>query len=304
MAPKQNFKRLHGVIPPLATPFDRDGEIDEGAFRANLERYVGIGFAGVMVAGTTGEAPLLTGPERLRLTELARSIVGPGELVVTGTGLESTRETIRLSLEAIEHGADMVLVVTPWYYKAKMDEPALVTHYRRVADALPRPLLIYSIPQCTGVRVPVEAIVALARHPNIVGLKESSGDLGYVRSILRRVPRKFRVFSGSLKILPEALRAGAAGAILSQANFAPDLCLAFYEAYRSGRRKVARDLFARLLPLADEISVKYGAPAIKAAMDLAGLRGGDPRGPLLPVDAAARRAIARTLKASQAGLAF
>jgi len=304
MAPKHNREQLHGVIPPLVTPFDRAGEIDEGAFRANLERYVGIGFAAVMVAGTTGEAPLLTGPERLRLTELARSIVGPEELVITGTGLESTRETIRLSLEAIEHGTDLVLVVTPWYYKSKMDGPALIAHYRRVAEALPRPLLIYSIPQCTGVRIPVEAVAALARHPNIAGLKESSGDLPYLRSILRRVPKKFRVFSGSLTILPDALRAGAAGAVLSQANFAPDLCVAYYQAYRAGRHKLARELFARLLPLAGEISLKYGTPAVKAAMEAAGFHGGDPRGPLLPLDAAARRAIARTLKASQAGLAL
>ncbi|HEY6291319.1 MAG TPA: dihydrodipicolinate synthase family protein [Terriglobia bacterium] len=296
--------RLKGMVPPLVTPFDRSGNVDEGAFRANLERYTGIGFAGVMVAGTTGEAPLLTDRERLRLTELARSLVSPKELVVTGTGLESTRETIRLSREAIDHGADLVLVVTPWYYKAKMDGAALVAHYRSVADALTRPLLIYSIPQCTGVRIPVEAIVTLARHPNIVGLKESSGDLAYLRRVLRRVPPGFRVFSGSLMILLDVLRAGGAGGIVGQANFAPDLCVAFYEAYRTGRLSLARELFAKLVPLAVEISVKYGTPAVKAAMDLVGFRGGDPRSPLLPLDARARRAIARTLQAARASLAF
>ena len=304
MTSKTIINRLHGIIPPLVTPFNRRGDIDEGAFRANIERYTGIGFAGVMVAGTTGEAPLLTVPERLRLTEIARSMVGPAELVLTGTGLESTRQTIDLSREALARGADVALVVTPWYYKALMDGSALLVHYRAVADALRRPILVYSIPQCTGVRIPVQTVAALARHPNIAGIKESSGDLAYVRSVLRRVPAGFRVFSGSLKILFDVLRAGGAGGIVGQANFAPDLCVAFYEAYRARRRKVARELFAQLVPLAVEINVKYGTPAVKAAMDLMGYRGGEPRGPLLPVSAAARRAIAQALKAARSSLAL
>jgi 4-hydroxy-2-oxoglutarate aldolase len=288
----------------MATPFNQNGDVDEGAFRANLERYTGIGLAAVMVAGTTGEAPLLTARERLRLTAFARKAVRPTELVVTGTGLESTRETIFLSREAIKCGADAVLVVTPWYYKAKMDGPALLAHYRAVADAVPRPLLIYSIPQCTGVRIPVETVAALARHPNIAGIKESSGDLAYVRSILRRVPSRFRVFSGSLQILPDVLRAGGAGGILSQADFAAELCVAFYEAFRQGRRKLARELLGRLLPLATGITLKYGPSGVKAAMEVAGYHGGSPRGPLLPVSDSARRAIARTLEMSRAGLAY
>src|SRR5215469_7541602 len=169
MTSKEIVERLHGIIPPMATPFNRRGDIDKGAFRANLERYVGIGLAGVMVAGTTGEGPLLDAGERLLLTALARTAVRPTELVITGTGLESTRETIHLSQEAIKGGADAVLVLSPWYYKAKMDGPALLAHFRAVADALPRPLLIYSIPQCTGVRIPADTVVALAQHPNIAG---------------------------------------------------------------------------------------------------------------------------------------
>jgi 4-hydroxy-2-oxoglutarate aldolase len=304
MTSKEIRNRLHGIIPPMATPFNGSGDVDEGAFSANLERYIGIGLAGVMVGGTTGEAPLLTAEERLRLTALSRKAVRPTELVVTGTGLESTRETIELSREAVAHGADVVLVVSPWYYKAKMDGPALLAHYRAIADAVPAPLLIYSIPQCTGVRIPAETVAALARHPKIVGIKESSGDLAYVRSILRRVPARFRVFSGSLKILMEVLRAGGAGGILSQADFVPELCVAFYEAFRQGRRKQARELLGRLLPLVTEITMKYGPPGVKAAMEVAGYHGGSPRGPLLPVSASARRAIARILEASRAGLAY
>jgi 4-hydroxy-2-oxoglutarate aldolase len=304
MTSKQIMDRLHGIIPPMATPFNRKGDVDEGAFRANLERYVGTGLAGVMVAGTTGEGPLLKSEERLRLTALTRKAVRPTELVITGTGLESTRETIHLSQEAIKRGADAVLVLSPWYYKGKMDGLALLAHYRAVADALPRPLLIYSIPQCTGVRIPPETVAALARHPNIAGIKESSGDLAYVRSFARRVPARFRVFCGSLQILPDVLRAGGAGGILSQADFVPELCVAFYEAFRQGRRKVARELYGRLLPLATEITLKHGVAGVKAAMDVMGYHGGSPRGPLLPVSEAARRAIARTLELSRSSLAY
>jgi 4-hydroxy-2-oxoglutarate aldolase len=298
------ISRLRGIIPPMVTPFNRRGDMDEGAFRANLERYTGIGLAGVMVGGTTGEAPLLTPAERLRLTEIARSMVKPGELVVTGTGLESTRETILLSREATKRGADVLLVVTPGYYKAQMGAPQLLAHYRAVADAVSCPVLVYSIPQCTGVRIPVGTLASLAKHSNIAGLKESSGDLEYVQGVLQAVSKRFRVFSGSLKILPDVLRAGGAGGIMGQADFAPELCVGFYEAYRRGDQQRADELFARLLPLAAEVNLKFGTPAVKAAMDLSGLRGGQPRLPLLPVSAAARRSIARTLKIAHSGLAL
>ncbi len=304
MSPKQIIDRLRGIMPPLVTPFNKRGEVDEGAYRANLERYTGSGLAGVVVAGTTGEAPFLTPEERLRLTEIAREVMKPDELVVAGTGLESTRGTIELSREAVKRGADVVLVLTPGYYRAKMDAPALLAHFFAVADALRRPVLLYSIPQCAGTKMPVEVIAVLARHKNIAGLKESSGDLEYVRAILSRVPRDFRVFSGNVPILLDVLRAGGAGGIMGQACFAPELCVAFYDAWRQGQQERAEELFVHLVPLAAEVNVRYGAPAVKAAMDLAGYRGGDPRSPLLPVPAAARRSIARTLKTSLGGLSL
>ena len=304
MTSKNTRACLHGIMPPLVTPFNKRGDIDEGAYRANLKRYTGIGLAGVVAAGTTGEAPFLTGEERLRLVEIARSVMSPEELVVAGTGLESTRATINLSREAIARGADVVLLLTPGYYRNKMDAPALLGHFRAIADAVRKPVLLYSIPQCAATKMPVEVISALARHRNIAGLKESSGDLEYVRAILGKVPRDFRVFCGNVPILLEALRAGGAGGIMGQACFAPGLCVAFYKAWRQGQEARAEELFARLVPLATEVNVRYGAPAVKAAMDLAGFRGGNPRSPLLPVAATARRSIARTLKVSLGGLSL
>lgn len=304
MTSKHIRDRLHGIMPPVVTPFNRRGDIDEGAFRSNLRRYTGSGLAGVVVAGTTGEAPFLTADERLRLIEIARKVMRPDELVVAGTGLEGTRATIDLSREAIARGADVVLVLTPGYYRAKLDPSALLGHFRAVADAVRRPVLVYSIPQCTGMKLPVEVIASLARHQNIEGLKESSGDLEYVHAILARVPRGFRVFSGNVPILLEVLRAGGAGGIMGQACFAPKLCVAFYEAWRQGNHERAEDLFAHLAPLATDVNVRYGTPAVKAAMDVVGFRGGNPRIPLLPVPASARRSIARTIKASLAGLSL
>lgn len=303
MTTKQILARLHGILPPVVTPFNRGGDIDEGAFRANLERYTGIGLAGVVVAGTTGEAPYLTGEERLRLTEIARSMLRPDELVITGTGLESTRETIRLSREAVARGADVLLVLTPAYFRSKMDKAALAAHYRALGEGLPRPVLIYSIPQCTGLRAPAESISALSRLPNIVGLKESSGDLAYMRSILRRVRPGFHVFSGSAKILLDALRSGAAGGILAQADFAPELCISVYQAFKDKRLRLARELHAQLVPLVDHVNVPHGVAGVKVAMDLAGYRGGELRSPLQTASAAARREIARVLEETRSRLA-
>jgi 4-hydroxy-2-oxoglutarate aldolase len=304
MTPKQVVANLQGIFPPVVTPFNRRGDIDEGFFRENISRYVGIGLAGVLVSGSTGEMPYLTPSERLRLTEIARDIVKPPEIVVVGTGLESTRETIGLSREAIARGADALLVLPPNYYKSRMDGVTLETHYRALGDAVRRPIVIYSIPQFSGINIPVETVARLSHHPHIVGLKESSGKLAFVRQLLRGTKPGFRVLVGAVSILLDALRSGAAGAVLGQADFAPDLCVAVYEAFRRRRWKAARDYQQRLLPLASQISLPYGVPGIKAAMDLAGYAGGPPRPPLLPVDSVVRQQISAALQEARAGLEF
>jgi 4-hydroxy-2-oxoglutarate aldolase len=300
----QIIANLKGVFPPVVTPFDRRGEIDEKRFEENLRRYSGIGLGGVVVSGSTGEMPFLSGPERLRLVELARRIVRPPELLIVGAGFETTRETVQLGREAVARGADVLLIVTPNYYRPRMDSPTLIAHYRALADQLPRPIIIYNIPQFTGVRMEPGAIAALARHPNIIGLKESSGDIKYLRSILSLVPHNFRVLTGSALIFLAALGAGCAGGVLGQADFAPDLCIALFEAFCHKRLKTARELQQRLQPLVQKISAIYGVAGIKAALDLCGYAGGNPRLPLLPASAGARRVIQAALRESREGLAF
>ncbi len=302
MMQKQIVSRLKGIFPPLVTTFNRRGDLDEGAYRANLRRYAGLGLAGVLVTGSTGEAPYLSEHERLRLVDLARAAVKPPELLLVGTGLESTRETIRLSREAIARGADAILVVTPNYYKPRMETAALIAHYRAVADAVRKPVLIYSIPQFTGIRMGVDSIGPLTRHPNIVGLKESSGDLGLVKAIVAKRYSSFRVLVGAALILIPAMEAGATGGVLAQACFAPELCVAVYRAFERGDNTKAEKLADRLGLLVRAISGRYGVAGIKAAMEIEGYGGGAPRLPLLPLRPSDRREVAQALAIAREGL--
>jgi len=304
MTRQQIVSNLKGIFTPVVTPFGRRGEVDEAKFCENLRRLAGIGLSGMIVAGSTGEAPYLAERERLRLVEVARRIVRPPELLIAGTGLESTQETIRLSREAIARGADALLVVTPNYYKSRMDERALTTHYHAVADAVRRPVIVYSIPQFTGIRMEASTIGRISRHPNVVALKDSSGDVPSLRKVLGKVRPGFRVLVGAVAIFFDALREGAVGAVLGQSNFVPELCLGLYEAFMHGKFKTAREFQQRLIPLAQKVAVPFGIPGVKAALDLCGFPGGPPRLPLQPLNAAQRRLVAAALHEARQGLDY
>jgi 4-hydroxy-2-oxoglutarate aldolase len=304
MTRKEIIQSLKGIFSPVVTPFNRRGEIEEGLFRENLGKLSGIGLAGVLVAGSTGEAPYLEEHERLRLVELARELVRPPEILIVGVGLESTDATVRLGQEAVARGADAVLVLTPNYYKSKMNADTLAAHYRAVARKVERPVIVYSIRQFTGLHLEPSTIGTLSHIPNVVGLKESSGDIQFVRAVLRRARAGFRVLVGSVVILNQALRAGAVGAVLSQANFAPELCVGLYQAFLQRKRKTALEFQERLLPLARKIALPFGVPGIKAALDLSGYAGGFPRAPLAPLEPAARELVAAALREAMAGLEY
>jgi 4-hydroxy-2-oxoglutarate aldolase len=303
MTRNQIIESLGGVICPVATPFNRRGGVDEGFFRENLSHLSGIGLAGILVAGSTGEAPYLAESERLRLVEVAREMVKAPEILMVGTGLESSNATLKLSREAVARGADVLLVLTPNYYKPKMDCAALVAHYRTVAGGVTRPVMIYSIPQFTGLEVAPATIGALSRLPNVVGLKESSGKLEFVKAVLGKVQRGFRVVVGAPSIFYDALCEGAVGGVLGVANYAPSLCVDLYRAFLHRQAAEARELQQRLAPLGQKINVPYGVAGIKVALDLCGCHGGIPRLPLLPVAAAAKKQIAAALREASAGLA-
>jgi len=298
------LQNLAGVFCPVVTPFNKRGGVDEGFFRENLSRLTGIGLGGMLVAGSTGEAPYLAERERLRLVEVAREIVKAPEILLAGTGLESTQATLDLSREAVARGADALLVLTPNYYKARMDADALVAHYRTVGAGVKRPVLIYSIPQFTGLEVPPATIGRLSRLPNVVGLKESSGKLDFVRAVMKGVRPGFRVLVGAVSIFYESLCEGAVGAVLGLANFAPGLCVGLHQAFLHRQAAEARDLQQRLLPLGQKIGGPHGVAGIKAAVDLCGSHGGATRLPLLPVSAQVKKQIAAALREAHAGLAI
>jgi 4-hydroxy-2-oxoglutarate aldolase len=295
-------KALTGIIGPVVTPFEEpSGNLASGAFRANIKAYFAMGLSGVLVAGSTGEAALLDEDERLRLTELARPLVPDDRWLFAGTGAESTRECLRRTKDAAERGADAVLVVPPHYYGSVMTDDALWAHYSRVADESPVPVMLYNIPKYTHLTLAPKLVHALAEHPNIFGIKDSSGDLTQLRAYLEAQSDSFTVLTGHAGTFLDALGYGARGGVLAVALFAAPLVFDLVAAVSHGDGVTASEMQARVRPLAKEIVAELGPPGIKVAMDLVGLSGGLPRGPLRPLGAAERERVSTLLGA--AGLA-
>lgn len=278
---------LRGVIPPLATPFREDGGLDLPAFEANLESLATFDLAGFLVLGSNGEAGVLDAAEKLELVGAARRRV-PGRFLLAGTGLEGTAATIALTRAVADRGADAVLVLTPCFYKARMSEEALARHFTAVADASPIPVYLYSVPAFTGLAWPPRLAATLAGHPRIAGMKESSGDIGLLGRVVASVPPSFEVACGNAPVYYPALCAGAVGGVLAVANCAPRATLALHRAFTAGDHARARRIQEALTPLATAVTTAHGIAGLKAAMDLAGLRGGAVRAPLLPLAPSAR----------------
>jgi 4-hydroxy-2-oxoglutarate aldolase len=272
---------LRGVIPPLVTPFRADGAVDLDAFEANVESLAVHDLAGFLVLGSNGEAASLDGEEKRELVAAARRRA-PGRFLLVGTGMESTRATIALTREAADLGADAVLVLTPHYYKARMTVEALRLHFEAVADASPVPVYLYSVPAFTGLPWPPVLAEALAAHPRIAGLKESSGDIALMGRLVASVPAPFEVACGNAPVFYPALCVGAAGGVLAVANCAPRPAIALHRAFVAGDHARARRIHEALAPLAAAVTTTHGVAGLKRAMGLAGLRGGEVRAPLLP----------------------
>jgi dihydrodipicolinate synthase/N-acetylneuraminate lyase len=295
-------KELTGIFGPVVTTFDdASGELASGPFRANIKAHIAAGLAGVLVCGSTGEAALLDEDERLRLTELARPLVPDDRWLFTGTGAESTRDCVRRSKDAAERGADAVLVVPPHYYGVAMTEDALWAHYSRVADESPVPVILYNIPKFTHLPLAASLVHALAEHPNIVGIKDSTGDMTQLRAYLEAQSDHFTVLTGHAGTVLDAVGYGARGAILAVALFAAPLVFDLMDAISHGDGVTASEIQARVRPIAKEIVAELGPPGIKVAMDLIGLTGGLPRAPLRPLGTAERERVATLL--GTAGLA-
>jgi 4-hydroxy-2-oxoglutarate aldolase len=284
------------VFPPMPTPF-ADGEVHVAGIHHNVERWMHTGLGGVVALGTNGEAALLDDDEADRVLGAARERVPRERVLIAGTGRESTRATAAACRRAASIGADYVLVRTPSFFKGAMTAGALLGHYTAVADASPVPVLLYNYPALTGVTLPAETVARLAEHPNVAGMKETSTDAAQLSAFIDGTSAPFAVMAGSAPSFFAALCVGARGGILAVAGVVPDLCVALHQAVRAGRHDDARDLQRRLTPLARLVTTVHGVPGLKAAMDLAGYTGGEPRSPLVPAPPAAieeiRTALAR-----------
>jgi 4-hydroxy-2-oxoglutarate aldolase len=286
--------QLDGILPPVPTPF-LDGAFDPTQLGANIRRYLTTGIRGIVVLGSSGEAPLLDEDESDRAIEAAREAVPRHFVLVAGTGRESTRATIDATARAARAGADAVRVRTPSYFKSQMTSDVFVAHYRAVADASPVPVLLYNVTVFTGVNLLPAAVARLAEHPNIAGMKESGGDITQIAEIVAVTPDKFRLFAGSATAFYPALCAGASGAILALATVVPELAVRMTELVRAGRHDEARLLQQRITPLARLVTTRFGIAGLKAAAALAGYPSGMPRPPLLPLASDAHDEIAREL---------
>jgi 4-hydroxy-2-oxoglutarate aldolase len=278
-----SLMKLQGIFPALTSSFDHEGNLYKAKVFHNVEKLNQIGLSGYTVCGSTGETPLLSTDERLQLMEWVREAAAEGKTLIAGVGAESVQETVRVANRAADIGFHFALALTPFYYKGQMHKPETqALYFRAVADRSKIPVMIYNIPQVTGYTLPAETIAELSHHPNIAGMKDSSGNLEAIKTVVPMVKPGFQVLSGSGTGFGEALRAGASGAILAIANPIPYACVTVWEAFRTREFDAAIDWQARIIPAAKLIATKYGIPGLKYAMDLNGYYGGIPRLPFVP----------------------
>jgi 4-hydroxy-2-oxoglutarate aldolase len=273
--------KLHGIFPPIATPFDRQGELYPAKVRHNVEKWNKTPLAGYAVCGSTGESVFLTTEEKIKMWEWVAESADSNKILIAGTGVEGVRETVCLSNRAAELGYKVAMVRTPHYYKNLINRPeAQALYFRAVADQAKIPVMIYNWPQITGVDIMPEAVALLSEHPNIIAIKESSGNLEKVMQMIRETKSGFQVLTGSAPTLAPSLAVGCVGAVLAFANAAPYATVTIWEAHRTRETAAALDWQNRIARPAQLVTTKYGIPGLKYAMDLNGYYGGPPRLPL------------------------
>jgi len=274
---------LSWILPALTTPFASDGSISIADLKHNIQQYNSTGLAGYVVIGSTGESVLLSKPEIEDVLAAVKETASRDKKLVAGTGAESTVETIERTKRAAQLGYDVALVKTPYYYKPAYKPEVYIAHYRRVADESPIPVMLYSVPQFTGVALEPPEVAALSEHPNIIGIKESSGNVQRVAEIIANVRPDFQVLVGSAATIYPSLAIGARGAILALGSALPEKCVTLYELFRQGQHEKARELQEVILRASKLIVSECGIAGVKYAMDQRGYRGGLPRLPLLPL---------------------
>jgi len=286
---------LSGLLLPITTPFATDGSVDRDGLSANLAQWNGSGVIGYVVLGSTGERVHLDENEYVQTIEATRKAVPATMTFIAGAGQQSTAGTISEIKRAAQAGAEAVLVITPHFYRAAITQDALVSHYTAIADASPVPVILYSMPDLTGIKIESETAARLSQHQNIIGMKDSSAEVAKLAEAVQLVPKSFAVMIGNGTVFNEAMGAGARGGILAVGCVVPELCLEIYRAIQAHEDERAAALQVRLTPLARAVTKTYGIGGLKAAMELVGLVGGEVRAPLQRPDKAAQDEIARLI---------
>lgn len=281
-----------GIFPALTTPFEADGSVSLAGMKHNIGLYNRTGLAGYVVLGSTGESVLLSREEADQLLTAVKEAAAPGKILIAGTGAESTAETIARTKRAAWLGYQVALVKTPYYYKPAYRAEHFLTHYRAVADASPIPILLYSVPVFTGITLESPEIIALAQHPNIIGIKDSSGSIQRIGEVVAGAPSDFQVLTGGAAVVYPALAVGGRGAILALADLLPEKCVELFQLFQQGRHKQVRELQLQLVKASKLAVSENGIAGLKFAMDLRGYTGGVPRPPLLPLKEEKKSAIA------------
>jgi len=274
---------LSGIFPPLTTPFT-DDELALDMLLRNLRKYERRELSGYVLFGSNGESAFLTREEKLQIVTTVREQTK--KLLITGTGLDSIKDTISLTNNAAEKGANYALVITPSFFKSEMKHLTFLNYYSKVAESVMIPVIIYNVPKFTNVNIEPETIIKLAEHPNIIGLKDSTENPARISEIVSHVPKSFKVIVGTASVLYPGLSSGAVGGILALANIAPDECLQIYNLFVENKFTEALELQNKMIPVNRAVTAKFGVAGLKAAMDLRGYSGGNPRLPLEPLSEA------------------
>lgn len=275
----------------MLTPFTETGELDLDAHLFNVDRWNAAALRGYLVLGSNSEAAYLTENEKLDLIRQTVQAAAPGRMIMVGTGMESTRETIRLTNLAAKEGAHAALLLTPAYYIDKMSDSALLQHFTTVADQADIPILIYNVPKYTHLNVSVNLIAELSQHPNIMGMKDSSGNVAQLVQFQAAAAPDFNILVGTVSIWYPALLLGVRATITALANLAPDACVRIQTLVEEGQLSEAEALYRRVFPLNHAVTGPFGVAGLKYAANLLGYKGGFVRSPLQDLDAAGRAKI-------------
>lgn len=276
---------IGGIFPALSTPFEADGGVSISGMKHNIRLYNQTRLAGFVVLGSTGEAVMVSREEADQILAAVKETAAPGKILIAGTGAESTSETIARTKRAASLGYQVALVKTPYYYKPTYRPEHFIHHYRAVADASPIPVLLYSVPIFTNITLEAPEIITLAQHPNIIGIKDSSGSIQRIGEVVAGAPAHFQVLTGGAAVVYPCLTMGGRGAILALASLLPEKCVELYELFQQGRNEQARQMQLQLVVASKVVFGENGIPGLKYAMDLRGYKGGSPRAPLLPLKA-------------------